>query len=118
MSVQSFLAQNRRITPLPERHEKELVKQTCTSCHAISAIKRSGFDGVDMWCSVQEAMIGLPEPEANRIAKYLAEHFHARQDRNPTLVDSPVELSIQEWIAPALGQRFHVPVEAPDGSIW
>ncbi|MCY3628766.1 MAG: cytochrome C [Bacteroidota bacterium] len=118
LSVQSLLAQNRRGTPLPEGHGKELVEQACTSCHTISAITRSGFDGVEMWRSVQESMIELPESDAVRIAEYLAEHFPAREDRKPTLVDGPVEIDIQEWIVPTLGQRSRDPVEAPDGSIW
>lgn len=103
--------------PVSERHKKELVKQARTSCHAISAITRSGFDGEDMWCSVQKAKMGLPEPKTNRIAKHLAEHFPAREDRKPTLVDGPVEIHILEWIAPSLGRHSRDPVEAPDDSI-
>ncbi|MXX96363.1 MAG: cytochrome C, partial [Rhodothermaceae bacterium] len=118
LSVQSLLAQNRRGTPIPEGHGKELVEQACTSCHTISAITRSGFDGVEMWRSVQESMMELPESDAVRIAEYLAEHFPAREDRKPTLVDGPVEIDIQEWIVPTLGQRSRDPVEAPDGAIW
>ena len=118
MSAASILAQNRQRNPLPEGHAKVLVEQACTSCHTISAITRSGFDGVGMWRSVQESMIQLPESEAASIAEYLAEHFPAREDRKPTLIDGPVEIDIQEWIVPTLGQRSRDPVEAPDGSIW
>ena len=119
MSTPSTLAQNRRSTPLPEGHAKELVEQACTtSCHSANTITRSGFDGVEMWRSVQESMIQLPESEAASIAEYLAEHFPAREDRKPTLVDGPVEIEIQEWIVPTLGQRSRDPIEAPDGSIW
>ena len=118
VSTTSVLAQNRQSTPLPEGHAKVLVEQACTSCHTISAITRSGFDGVEMWRSVQESMIQLPESDAISIAEYLAEHFPAREDRKPTLVDGPVEIDIQEWIVPTLGQRSRDPIEAPDGSIW
>ena len=118
MSTPSIFAQNRQSTPLPEGHAKVLVEQACTSCHAISAITRSGFDGVEMWRSVQESMIQLPESDAISIAEYLAEHFPAREDRIPTLVDGPVEIDIKEWIVPTLGQRSRDPIEAPDGSIW
>jgi virginiamycin B lyase len=118
ISTPLILAQNRRSTPLPEGHAKVLVEQACTSCHTTSAITRSGFDGVEMWRSVQESMIQLPESEAASIAEYLAEHFPAREDRKPTLVDGPVEIDIQEWIVPTLGQRSRDPIEAPDGSIW
>ncbi|MDE2771290.1 MAG: cytochrome C [Bacteroidota bacterium] len=118
MSTASISAQNRQSTPLPEGHAKVLVEQACTSCHTISAITRSGFDGVEMWRSVQESMIQLPESDAISIAEYLAEHFPARDDRKPTLVDGPVEIDIQEWTVPTLGQRSRDPIEAPDGSIW
>ena len=118
MSTQSILAQNRQSTPLPDGHAKVLVEEACTSCHTIGAITRSGFDSVEMWRSVQESMIQLPESEAISIAEYLAEHFPAREDRKPTLVDGPVEIDIQEWIVPTLGQRSRDPIEAPDGSIW
>ena len=117
-STVSIFAQNRQSAPLPEGHAKVLVEQACTSCHTISAITRSGFDGVEMWRSVQESMIQLPESDAISIAEYLAQHFPAREDRKPTLVDGPVEIDIQEWIVPTLGQRSRDPIEAPDGSIW
>lgn len=118
MITPSIFAQNRQSTSLPEGHGKVLVEQACTSCHTISAITRSGFDGVEMWRSVQESMIQLPESDAISIAEYLAEHFPAREDQKPTLVDGPVDIDIQEWIVPTLGQRSRDPIEAPDGSIW
>lgn len=118
LNVQSLLAQNRRGTPLPKGHGKELVEQLCTSCHSTAVITRSGYDGVEMWHSIQQSMMELPESEANTIAEYLAEHFPARDERKPTLVDGPVEIDIQEWIVPTLGQRSRDPIEAPDGSIW
>ena len=118
MGTASISAQNRQSTSLPEGQAKVLVEQVCTSCHTISAITRSGFDGVEMWRSVQESMIQLPESDAISIAEYLAEHFPAREARKPTLVDGPVEIDIQEWIVPTLGQRSRDPIEAPDGSIW
>ncbi len=63
-------------------------------------------------------MVELPEAEANAIADYLAEHFPERKERRPTLVPGPVEVEIQEWMVPTLGQRSRDPIEAPDGSIW
>ncbi len=118
LNAQSALGQSRRSAPLPEGQGKELVEQLCTSCHAISTITRSGFDGVEMWRAVQESMMELPESEAASIAEYLAEHFPARENRKPTLVDGPIEIDFQEWLVPTLGQRSRDPIEAPDGSIW
>ena len=118
LNAQSALGQIRRSAPLPEGQGKELVEQLCTSCHATSTITRSGFDGVEMWRAVQKSMMELPESEAASIAEYLAEHFPARENRKPTLVDGPVEIDFQEWLVPTLGQRSRDPIEAPDGSIW
>lgn len=118
LNAQSALGQIRRSAPLPEGQGKELVEQLCTSCHAISTITRSGFDGIEMWRAVQESMMELPESEAASIAEYLAEHFPARENRKPTLVDGPIEIDFQEWLVPTLGQRSRDPIEAPDGSIW
>ena len=95
-----------------------LVEQLCTSCHSLSTITRSGFDGVEMWKSVQESMMVLHEEEAAIIAQYLSDHFPAQEDRKPNLIDGPVDIDIQEWIVPTLGQRSRDPIEAPDGSIW
>ena len=118
VNTQLALSQNRQGLPLPDGLGKELVEQNCVSCHSIATITRSGFDGVEMWRSVQESMIQLPESQANAIAQYLAKHFPAREDRKPALIEGPVEIDIQEWIVPTLGQRSRDPIEAPDGAIW
>jgi len=116
--VNSSLSQHQQDASLPEGAGKMLVEQLCTSCHSLSTITRSGFDGVEMWKSVQESMMVLPERDAQVIAQYLADHFPAREDRKPILIDGPIDIDIQEWIVPTLGQRSRDPIEAPDGSIW
>jgi len=111
-------AQSQHGNSLPDGTGKILVEQACTSCHSISIITRSGFNGVEMWRSIQESMMVLPEKDAEVIAQYLADHFPAQEDRKPTLMDGSVDIDIQEWIVPTPGQRSRDLIEAPDGSIW
>ena len=104
---------------LPDGPGKELVEAYCTSCHPARSIVRSGgYATPEAWKAVNASMIVLPEAEADAIAQYLAEHFPVKEERRPTLVDGPVEIEIDEWMVPTLGQRSRDPIEAPDGSIW
>ncbi len=105
---------------LPEGPEKALVEAYCTaSCHPARSILRSGgYNTPEAWKAVMASMIVLPEEEADAIASYLSQHFPERQERNPVLIDGPIEVIFEEWIVPTLGQRSRDPVEAPDGSIW
>jgi virginiamycin B lyase len=105
--------------PLPEGVGKTLVESLCVSCHGTARITRSaGFDSADEWRALFDTMIELADPQATTIATYLAEHYPADESRKPVLIDGPVQISIDEWITPTLGQRSRDPVEAPDGSIW
>jgi virginiamycin B lyase len=63
-------------------------------------------------------MIALPEEQSQAIAVYLTEQFPAKPERRPSLMPGDVEIEIQEWVVPTLGQRSRDPIEAPDGSIW
>ena len=64
------------------------------------------------------SMVELDEPRADIIARYLTEHFRSKPELYPTLVSGPVNIEIEEWMVPTLGQRSRDPIEAPDGSIW
>ena len=64
------------------------------------------------------SMVELDEPRADIIARYLTEHFKSKPELYPTLVSGPVNIEIEEWMVPTLGQRSRDPIEAPDGSIW
>ncbi|WP_439101097.1 Vgb family protein [Congregibacter sp.] len=104
---------------LPSGEGKALVEKLCISCHSTSRILNSaGFDSAGEWRALITSMLPLADPQANTIAEYLAANFPAREERKPTLISGPVEIAIEEWIAPTLGQRSRDPVEAPDGSIW
>ena len=120
LSWQPAHAQQRGNTPpLPEGPAKALVEAYCTSCHpARSIIRSAGYDTAEEWKAVSASMVELTPTDADAIAAYLAEHYPEQKDRRPTLVDGPVEIEIEEWMVPTLGQRSRDPIEAPDGAIW
>lgn len=104
---------------LPEGEGRTLVQTVCFGCHTqFNIVGSAGYDSPQAWRDVFSTMIHLPDAQANTIARYLAEHYPAQPGRAPVLIDGPVEIEIQEWQAPTLGQRSRDPVEAPDGSIW
>ena len=105
--------------PLPEGPGKALVESLCVGCHSTARIERSaGFDTPAQWRALIDSMVDVADPQADTIASYLAKHYPADDARRPTLIDGPVEIRIEEWITPTLGQRSRDPVESPDGSIW
>ena len=104
---------------LPAGEAKSLVEAVCTSCHTTARISRSaGFDGRAQWRSLIDTMVSIAPAQADTIADYLAEHYPAKAARRPTLVPGPIQIEIEEWLTPTLGQRSRDPIEAPDGSIW
>lgn len=103
---------------LPEGEGKQIVQATCGACHGIGNIASSvGYDR-EGWRTLIGAMVALPEAQASTVASYLAEHFPAKAVRRPTLVAGDVQVKIDEWVAPTLGQRVRDPLEARDGAIW
>lgn len=107
------------LADLPEGEAKGLVEAVCVTCHTTSRIERTaGFDSAAEWRALIDTMIALAPAQADTIAAYLAEHYPARAERKPTLVDGPIEIEIEEWMTPTLGQRLRDPIEALDGSIW
>lgn len=105
---------------LPDGDGRELVNGVCTACHQTNQITRSsGYTAAD-WKELTSTMVdlsGSPQQQ-NDIAQYLAEHFPPNTKRAPTLMPGDVNITIEEWQVPTLGQRSRDPVEAPDGTIW
>lgn len=115
----TVFAQRPPAMELPDGPGKTLVQANCMSCHQASTIMRSGgYDTPERWQEVFSSMIALPDDQAQEISEYLATHFPENPERHPTLVAGDVEIEIEEWITPTLGQRTRDPVEASDGSIW
>ena len=104
---------------LPAGEGEKLVREHCSSCHRPEILHRAqGYDTPNEWRQLMATMVGLDQPRSNIIARYLAKHFRSKSDLYPTLVPGPVDIEIEEWMVPTLGQRSRDPVEAPDGSIW
>jgi virginiamycin B lyase len=96
----------------------ELVEANCSACHATTLIERSSGYYEPGWRALILTMID-PGPEAlDAIAAHLAEAHPPNDRRAPTLVEGDLDLAIEAWSGPTLGQRARDPVEAPDGSIW
>jgi virginiamycin B lyase len=111
-------AQPPRFVEMPQGEAKPLVESLCVSCHQTNLIAGSAGYDAHRWRNLFSQMIDLPDATAATIANYLATHYPETTDRHPTLVDGSVELTIQEWDVPTLGQRPRDPFQAEDGKIW
>ncbi len=107
------------VLALPQGEGEALVRESCSTCHRPEILDRAqGYDTIDEWRQLMASMIQLDEPRADIIARYLTQHFKSKPELYPTLVSGPIEIEIDEWMVPTLGQRSRDPVEAPDGTIW
>lgn len=117
--VASFSCLALDLWALPPGEGESLVREHCSSCHRPEILNRAqGYDTSDEWRQLMASMVELDEPRADIIAHYLTEHFKSKPELYPTLVPGPVNIEIEEWMVPTLGQRSRDPIEAPDGSIW
>ena len=104
---------------LPQGEGESLVREHCSSCHRPEILERAqGYNTTSEWRELMATMVTLDEPRADLIARYLAKHFQSKPELYPTLVPGPVNIEIEEWLVPTLGQRSRDPVEGLDGSIW
>ena len=104
---------------LPPGEGEALVREACSGCHRPEILERAqGYDTTSKWRALISTMVALDEPREDIIARYLAEHFRSKPELYPTLVPGPVEIEIDEWLVPTLGQRSRDPIEAQDGAIW
>ena len=104
---------------LPPGEGEALVREACSGCHRPEILERAqGYDTTSEWRALISTMVALDAPREDIIARYLAEHFRSKPELHPTLVPGPVEIEIDEWLVPTLGQRSRDPVEAQDGAIW
>lgn len=104
---------------LPAGEGENLVREYCSGCHRPEILHRAqGYDTTDQWRQLMASMVELDTPRADIIARYLTNHFRSKPELHPTLLPGPIEIEIEEWVVPTLGQRSRDPIEAPDGSIW
>ena len=111
-------AQPFRTVELPEGEGKVLVESLCVACHQTNLIAGAAGYDAERWRYLTGQMIDLPDATAATVADYLATHFPASNERQPTLVAGDAEISIQEWDVPTLGQRPRDPLQSEDGTIW
>ncbi len=105
---------------LPPGEGKDLVESVCSSCHGTRVIERSSGYSREDWRALVATMVdlsGIPEIETE-VMDYLASAFPPSDNRAATPVSGPIEIKLEEWLVPTLGQRSRDPVEAPDGKIW
>jgi len=107
------------VLALPPGEGEALVREHCSSCHRPEILERAqGYDTTAEWRKLMSSMVELDAPRADIIARYLSQHFRSKPELHPTLIPGPVEIEIDEWLVPTLGQRSRDPVEASDGAIW
>lgn len=109
-----------RAASLPAGEGLDLVEGLCTGCHRTNLIERSSGYSREHWDRLTAAMIDLSgDPETrDRLLDYLATHVPPSDNRASTPVSGELQLTVEEWIVPTLGQRARDPVEASDGAIW
>ncbi len=111
--------EERQTAELAEGAGREAVQAACGSCHNMSQITRSSGYTRTQWDELIASMIDLAPEDEGAILDYLAQHYPPSHNPRPsTLVEGPLDVSFQEWVAPQLGQRARDPVQAPDGMIW
>jgi len=105
---------------LPDGPGRGTVEAVCTTCHRTNLIERSSGYDRPQWDTLIGTMMDLSDDPDTReaVLDYLAQAFPPSGNRAATPVDGPLELRIEAWKVPTLGQRSRDPVEAPDGSIW
>ncbi|HEY6358030.1 MAG TPA: hypothetical protein VIX35_07280, partial [Vicinamibacterales bacterium] len=106
---------------LPEGAGKQIVQSSCTQCHGLDRIERSGYTR-DGWSNVVAMMINagakLTPAQVPTVVDYLAQNFPETAGPKAVLVPGVVHVTIEEWLVPTPGSRPHDPLATPDGSIW
>jgi virginiamycin B lyase len=99
---------------------RDAVEAMCTGCHQTNQITNSAGYTAEGWRELTGTMIDLSAdpPVHEDIIEFLSAYYPPNDRRAAKLVDGPLKIELQEWVAPTLGQRSRDPVEAPDGAIW
>ncbi|HMD02631.1 MAG TPA: hypothetical protein VKG44_06640 [Candidatus Baltobacteraceae bacterium] len=108
-------------TTLPEGNGRESVQATCTQCHGLNQVVRSGYTR-EGWANVVAMMVNAgaklsPENTAS-VVDYLAKNFPEKAEPAAVIVPGDVHATIQEWLVPTPGSRPHDPLASADGAIW
>ncbi|HUO93208.1 MAG TPA: hypothetical protein VMU22_09815 [Rhizomicrobium sp.] len=116
-----FAASSALAQTLPDGAAKDTVASTCSSCHALTMITRSGHTRAE-WDTVVHMMMNagaqVPADRITTIVDYLAKNFPPKALPPAVVVPGAVHVTIKEWDVPTPGSRPHDPMYAPDGSVW
>lgn len=116
VGVQSFVLAN----DLPIDYDVTAdVEQTCSGCHGLRYLDLAqGYDTDAEWAHLIASMVSLPPARLDAISHYLTNQYPHKPEKAPHLVDGDIDIVIEEWVTPTLGQRTRDPIEALDGAIW
>lgn len=104
---------------LAEGAGRDTVLAMCSSCHRENVITQSTGYTRTQWDELIATMADLHGDQKNEVLDYLAQHYPPSHNPRPSrIVEGPLQIGFQEWVAPQLGQRARDPVQAPDGAIW
>lgn len=106
---------------LPEGKGREIVANTCNSCHAFSARVGGGYTAQG-WTTVLRMMtnhgLDLPADQLATMTEYLVKNFPEKAKPAGVLIPGPVQVSIKAWQVPTPGSRPHDPLATADGALW
>ena len=95
------------------------LKQTCSACHGLRYLDLAqGYDTSAEWSHIINSMVALPTARLSAISDYLASQYPHKPEKAPRLIGGDIDIVIDEWVTPTLGQRTRDPIEALDGAIW
>src|SRR5437764_1263239 len=104
---------------LPVGPGKEIVENTCGTCHPINRLG-AGYTP-EGWHSVVHMMqnmeVPVPPEQWATVAEYLIKSFPDKPKPAAAIVAGPVQVSITQWPVPTAGSRPHDPWASRDGSI-
>ena len=105
---------------LPVGPGKEIVENTCGTCHPINRLG-AGYTP-EGWHSVVHMMqnmeVPVPPEQWATVAEYLIKSFPDKPKPAAAIVAGPVQVSITQWPVPTAGSRPHDPWASRDGAIW
>jgi virginiamycin B lyase len=106
---------------LPEGEGKDIVANTCNSCHTFFARVGGGYSA-EGWLTVMRMMtnhgVNLPAGQLATATAYLTKNFPEKPKPAGVLVAGPAKASIKVWPLPVPGSRPHDPLATADGALW
>src|SRR5512140_377569 len=117
----SFAAAALAQSPLPEGPGKSVIEVSCTQCHDLSRIQRSGFSEAG-WrnhvAMMKNVGAQVPDGQLETVIAYLAKNFPEKPRPKAAVVAGDTRVDIKEWDVPVAGTRPHDPLLARDGTLW